>query len=588
MKTDPAIAIDLASLRRQAEQKLGPGAGYALQPEHAEADIRRQLHELQVSQIELEMQHDAMTELQRAKLQIEVGLARYTDLYDFAPISYFTLDKKGVLCEVNLTGARLLGLPRSSLVGRRLDAFISPDSQAAFHFFLAQVYAGDTRQPCELVLITADNKPVYVTLEANTDPTSQTFRAVVKNISQRKMTEAALRRAHAELETKVQERTLELLEANHQLQSEIEERKRVEAALKESERFYQATLNALSAHILVLDENGFILSTNQSLRDFSQMETAGSNYLKICDAASVSFTQQASAFSDGIRAVMAGQTESFSMEYPCHTDTDKHWFIGKVTRFASPGGNRIVVAHENITKRKLAEEALHQSQQGLRQLIAHQVDIKESERKRIAREIHDDLGQNLLALRIDVSMLAVRTGNRHPKLHQKVNTVLNHIDTTIKSVRAIINNLRPSVLDLGLTAAIDWQIKEFQRRSGIACTLTVDSEDFDAELDDDRATVLFRILQESLVNVARHAQASQVGIHLSNDGKRIAMSIIDNGVGLHPGCRRKANTFGLLGIDERVTSLHGELLIDGDPETGTMISISIPMEPKAGKADTDQ
>lgn len=233
--------------------------------------------------------------------------------------------------------------------------------------------------------------------------------------------------------------------------------------------------------------------------------------------------------------------------------------------------------HE-IAERKRAEEALQKSGESLRQLAAYQEQIKEDERKRIAREIHDELGQNLLALRIDVALLQARTGKSHPLLNEKVSHVLNHIDMSIKAVRAIINNLRPSVLDLGLYAAIEWQVSEFERRTGIACEVITDRTQSEIELDDHRATALFRILQESLTNVARHAQASLVKIEVHGDHKRLIMRIADNGIGLYPGCRRKPNSFGLLGIGERVSSLGGEFQVDGRPGEGTVLTITIPIK----------
>jgi signal transduction histidine kinase len=233
--------------------------------------------------------------------------------------------------------------------------------------------------------------------------------------------------------------------------------------------------------------------------------------------------------------------------------------------------------HE-VIERKHAEQELQKSRELLRELAAYQEKVKEDERKRIAREIHDELGQNLLALRIDVSMLHARTSNAHPKLNEKVRYVLAHIDSSIKAVRAIINNLRPSVLDLGLHAAIEWQVKEFERRTGIECKLSMDDNKTDYELDDHRATALFRILQESLTNVARHAQATLVLIELHRDGGRYVMKITDNGVGIFPGCRRKPNSFGLLGIGERISTLGGEFNVDSLPGEGTTLTMSIPAE----------
>jgi signal transduction histidine kinase len=233
--------------------------------------------------------------------------------------------------------------------------------------------------------------------------------------------------------------------------------------------------------------------------------------------------------------------------------------------------------HE-VSERKRAEQALQKSQELLHQLVAYQERVKEDERKRIAREIHDELGQNLMALRIDVSVLQARIAETNPTLNEKVRIALGHIDTSIKAVRIIINNLRPSVLDLGLHAAIEWQVKEFERRTGIACTLTMDDEKSGFDLDDDRATALFRILQESLTNVARHAQASRVQIDLHRQDDKFFMRIADNGVGLYPGCRRKPNSFGLLGIGERVGTLGGEFAVESDAGQGTVLTVTIPVD----------
>ncbi|MDQ9171451.1 sensor histidine kinase [Oxalobacteraceae bacterium R-40] len=239
--------------------------------------------------------------------------------------------------------------------------------------------------------------------------------------------------------------------------------------------------------------------------------------------------------------------------------------------------NMIAKLRHEVAERARAEVELQKSQELLRQLAAYQEQVKEDERKRIAREIHDDLGQNLMALRIDMSILQSRAGN-NPLINEKVVHAMHHIDNTIKAVRTIINNLRPSVLDLGLHAAIEWQVNEFSRRTGIECKITKDDTATEFELDDQRATALFRILQESLTNVARHAQATCVDIELQRNDDTFIMRIRDNGVGIYPGCRRKPNSFGLLGIGERISMLGGEFSVDSGPGKGTLLSISIPIE----------
>ncbi len=236
--------------------------------------------------------------------------------------------------------------------------------------------------------------------------------------------------------------------------------------------------------------------------------------------------------------------------------------------------------HE-VAERIRTGQELQKSQELLRQLAAYQEQIKEDERKRIAREIHDDLGQNLMALRIEMSLLQGKTAAAHPSLNEKVTLALHHIDSTIKAVRTIINNLRPSVLDLGLHAAIEWQVKDFSQRTGIECKVVKNDGATDIELDDQCATALFRILQESLTNVARHAQASHVEIGLQRQGDTFLMRISDDGVGIYPGCRRKPNSFGLLGIGERVSMLGGTFSVDGGPGEGTVLCIAIPIQKEA-------
>jgi signal transduction histidine kinase len=241
----------------------------------------------------------------------------------------------------------------------------------------------------------------------------------------------------------------------------------------------------------------------------------------------------------------------------------------------SSSRRRAIGLAEEMTEGLRASEAkLQKTNDNLRRLAAHAESIKESERKRIAREIHDDLGQNLLALRIEVDLLASRTNKRHPHLHTRAHWMLEQIDATIKSVRQIINDLRPHVLDLGLTAAVDWQIAEFQRRTGLACELV--SHNHDLHVSDRCATTLFRILQESLTNVSRHARATRVRVELAVDPESITMTVSDNGIGLSKAGGQKPGSFGLVGIEERVRILGGKCIITSGPNAGTTVHVSIP------------
>ncbi|QGZ43257.1 histidine kinase [Pseudoduganella flava] len=222
-----------------------------------------------------------------------------------------------------------------------------------------------------------------------------------------------------------------------------------------------------------------------------------------------------------------------------------------------------------------SQAKLQLSHQRLRRLAAHAEQIKEEERKRIAREIHDDLGQNLLALRIEADLLANRTSQRHPRLYARASATLKQIDDTIRSVRNIINDLRPNVLDLGLSAAVEWQVTQFRKRSGIECE--VSDPDGGADVDDRCAVALFRVLQESLSNIVQHARATHVRVELRRLGGTLRMTISDNGIGLHDGSRNKTGSFGLVGIEERVSLLGGDCSIVSRPHGGTTVTVTIPV-----------
>lgn len=248
--------------------------------------------------------------------------------------------------------------------------------------------------------------------------------------------------------------------------------------------------------------------------------------------------------------------------------------------FSSSRRHAIALAQAMTQELRASESKLQWSNENLRRLAAHANNIREDERKRIAREIHDDLGQNLLALRIEADMLSVRTSERQPRLHARALLTVRQIDATIRSVRQIINDLRPTVLDLGLNAAVDWQIDEFRRRAGIECQLIEPHGEI--KVSDQCATALFRILQESLSNISRHAGATRVKVELRVDGGWISMTVSDNGVGLQQDGRSKQGSFGLVGIEERMNILSGVFRLVSTPGGGTTVHISVPANADSG------
>jgi signal transduction histidine kinase len=246
----------------------------------------------------------------------------------------------------------------------------------------------------------------------------------------------------------------------------------------------------------------------------------------------------------------------------------------------------VKMAKEMTRELRTSQARLQQSHHKLRRLAAHADHIKEEERKRIAREIHDDLGQNLLVLRIDVDLLTTRTRHRHPRLHTRAQRMLSQIDSSIKSVRHIINDLRPTVLDLGLNAAVEWQIAQFRTRSGMVCELI--DHNTEIRIDDQRATAFFRVLQESLSNILQHAHASLVRVELVQAGGMLCMTISDNGIGVRDSSRNKVGSFGLVGIEERISLLGGTCSISGTPNGGTTVAIAVPVSDAARVAPQAQ
>jgi two-component system sensor histidine kinase UhpB len=226
----------------------------------------------------------------------------------------------------------------------------------------------------------------------------------------------------------------------------------------------------------------------------------------------------------------------------------------------------------DITERKHAQDHLQHTLRQVRQLSEHQQSENEDERRQVATGIHDELGQNLLALKIDVALLERRTASRHPNLHRRVLEAMETLDATISSVRAIINSLRPAILDLGLDAALEWQLDQFQGRSGIRCTLEVEMTLM--PLDAHLTAAVYRIVQESLDNVARHAKAAKVEVALVVTPDHLSLTIIDDGIGMTD--ESNGPGFGLRGIRERVDAFGGELRINSGYGGGTVLSIRIP------------
>ena len=234
----------------------------------------------------------------------------------------------------------------------------------------------------------------------------------------------------------------------------------------------------------------------------------------------------------------------------------------------------------DVTDRRQAENDLLRSRQELRDLSARLQLVREEERTWIAREVHDELGQALTGLKIDLAWVKPRVADR-PAVSERVQSIIVRIDGAMDTIRRIATDLRPAVLDdLGLVAAVEWQAQEFERSTGIITQLEVHAAH--PELDDICATTAFRILQETLTNVARHAQATRVTIVLRIGAEQLTLEVKDNGRGISEGEITSPRSLGLVGSRERAIACGGELVIQGVRKQGTTVSLRIPLPPLGG------
>ena len=241
---------------------------------------------------------------------------------------------------------------------------------------------------------------------------------------------------------------------------------------------------------------------------------------------------------------------------------------------------RTATLEAEITERSRAEEELKNSREQLRALAARLESMREEEGKRIAREVHDNLGQALTVLNMNLFELESHISdlgdqNRRDLLLNRIRSMSNLIDTTVQAVRDIATELRPRILDdLGLEPAIEWQARDYQERTGIQCEFV--SEDID--LDQERSTALFRIFQEIMINIARHAKATRVNIRLKEDTDKIILEVEDNGAGITEKEIYNPRSLGLLGMRERALPFGGEINITGREGKGTTVTVCIPIE----------
>jgi PAS domain S-box-containing protein len=452
MRKKAIHAVGVDHLRLRAEERVRkdvPNAQETLSPQQ----VQRVLHDLQVHQIELEMQNE---ELRRVQTALEISRERYFDLYDLAPVGYFTLNEQGVILEANLTATQLIGVERGALVQQPLPCYLLPDDQDIYYKCRKALFKTGKPQVCEVRLKGKEGAPIWVCIESTlvrgvNDP--PTCRAVMSDITTRKAAEIAQRRLDA------------LTASNRKLEQEIIEREAVEESLKQSEQ------------------------------------------------------------------------------------------------------------HQS--------ELLEQSRTMQTQLrhLSHQVLMaQEEERKRISRELHDVIAQTLTGINVRLALLKKEAALNPKGLDLKIASTQQLVEESLEIVHQFARKLRPPVLDdLGLIPALHSFTKSFTESTGIHIHLTVFAGV--EALDIAKRTVLYRVVQEALTNVARHAQASRVEVSVLKLPRAVCLTLSDNGKSFHVERVLLATNnkhLGLVGMRERVEMVGGSFSVESAPGVGTTIRAQIP------------
>ncbi len=469
--------------------------------------------------------------LNETRAQLRESFSRYNELHDLSPVGFLTLNRKGCITELNEKTARLLGFPLLWLLGRAFMVFVAKPDIGRFLAFLTRSLQHTDLQTIEIDLFVASRVvPVQISLRTSSSNGGLIHRMTLIDLTNIKKVE-------------------------NQLQDALEN--------------WTALVQNAPDVIMTLKPNGRIAFVNRPVWGCSVPALVGTS---LTDYVSVKHRPQVA---ECINRTFA-QQERTTCEVNC-TDDDEAWFsfiFGPTQKTTTTTTSTVMI--REISEHKRAEEMLRSSGEQLREFAAREEAVREEERARLAREIHDELGQSLTVLKLDLSWLRSKTFREQKAERQKLNVMMRHVDETIDRVRRIASALRPSILDdLGLAAAIEWQLSEYQERAGIRCHFESNTEKLDVKPEISAA--IFRVVQEAMTNVVRHAKASNVHVGMTSNGGILTMAIRDNGKGITAQQMSDLRSLGIAGMKERITRIGGQFNIKSRPGKGTRVEIEVPL-----------
>jgi PAS domain S-box-containing protein len=495
-----------------------------------------------------------ITERKRAETELCESDARLRAILDNSPGMVFLKDTEGRYLHVNCQFERAFHMTREQVVGKTDEAIFVPEQAAAFRANdLKALQAG---VPLEFEEVAMHDDGPHTSIVSKFplfggDGKPYALCGITTDITWRKI---------------------------------------AEEALQASDVFTRAVLDSLSAHICVLNQDGTILKTNDAWKEFSQQHVGnvftlgkvGDNFLDCCRHIIIAGdTSTSQAILKGVEAVLRGDQLRFSAEYRTLLPEVPHWFLMRVTPLKASKG--VVVSHTDISRRVRMGLELEQQllllghkQVELESLTGKLIEAQEQERRRIARELHDDFNQRLAALAVELETLERRPDAFPEPVVQQLTAVRDHVGQLSDDLHNLAYRLHPSLLEhVGLECAVRDHVTEFMKRTGLPVTLT--AREVPGTLAPAVATNLFRVMQESLHNVFKHARATEVTVKLSGSSKGIGLSVRDNGQGFDlEGKAARLKGIGLVSMQERMRLMGGFLRIHSLPTDGTKVCAWIP------------
>ena len=478
--------------------------------------------------------------------------SRYRTLAETATDAIITVDPQSRILFANAAAEHMFGYDRQELMGMALTALMPERLRHAHQAALEQ----------------------YLAVGTPTMPWSSRELTGLR----RDGSEVSLEVAFSEIRTGGQHLFTGILR-------DISERKRTEDALRSSEQRFSIAFNSNPTPSSISLQDGRFLAVNdQFLRTtgYSREEIIGKTALSLG-----LWRNPENRLELMHRLEHDGAVRGFEMELRTKSGHVRLFFVS-IARIELDGQPCLLHSGLDVTEHRLAENAVRVSEGRLRALSARLESAREEEGRRIAREIHDELGGTLTALKWDLDGIArslsqPASAGEAERVRKAVPAMVDLVESTMSTVRRIASDLRPAVLDeLGAVAAIEWQVRRFEARTGIRCTWDADADAPD--LDRDRATAVFRILQEILTNVLRHAQASLVRVGIRRSSDAFVLDVSDNGRGIAQDELTAARSLGLLGMRERALLVGGEVRIQGVAGSGTTVVVTIPLPATAGAA----